>query len=352
MKWLGVHVEIPLGSTPYGANVGSWENCLSLCQSTEGCQQVVFHNGHCYGMNEASSEDQDSLGGENEHYISAHCAGEERRCKTFVNWRMTMLPNSGVSLGTLAYGEFSGGWFRCLKLCQKTQLCKQVTYTAEGRCYGMSERSYDDANGLGGRNFGFTTAHCFGEVSSEVTMQIPGCPTLPMGDHFLDLGPWRLAAFDQNHLSFAHRIGQRAIAFRNDGTILHQRADLLAFDRPEAPPKGIKFGFQFIQIGDFRLGAVNDDVFSIQHSNGKTIQIFASKDTASFGSQTDFGTFDRPEMAAIGVDFGENFLQMGRFRLAVTTDDFDGSSNIVLSHEGGWTSQAENLEWLNILAGL
>ena len=75
MKWLGVHVEIPLGSTPYGANVGSWENCLSLCQSTEGCQQVVFHNGHCYGMNEASSEDQDSLGGENEHYISAHCTG-------------------------------------------------------------------------------------------------------------------------------------------------------------------------------------------------------------------------------------------------------------------------------------
>ncbi|CAK9117254.1 unnamed protein product [Durusdinium trenchii] len=337
LKWLGSHVEMPLGSTPYGANVGSWENCLNLCETTEGCHQVVYSGGHCYGMSEASDEDQDGLGGHNMHFTSAHCAEESRRCETFVNWRMAVVPHSEISLGTLPYGEFSGGWFRCLELCKTTPACKQVTYSAEGRCYGMSERTHVDGNGLGGHNFGFTTGHCFGEIRSGVVMQtLPGCPNMPMGDRFLDIGPWRLAAFDQNHLSFAHKTVQRAITFRHDGAILHQRTDLLAFNRPVTPPKGIKFGFQFIQIGEFRLGAVNDNYFSIQHSSGNTIQVFSSDGTTYSGPRTDYETFDRPEMAAVGIDFGAEFLQIGRFRLAVT------QGHLVLSHEGGWTSQVWN----------
>jgi len=31
------------------------------------------------------------------------------------------------------------------------------------------------------------------------------CPELPMGDRFVDLGPWRLAAWDDEHLSIANR---------------------------------------------------------------------------------------------------------------------------------------------------
>ncbi|CAE7217214.1 Ank3, partial [Symbiodinium natans] len=142
MRWLGPHVDMALGSTPYGANVGSWEACLALCQGTEGCAQVVYWGGHCYGMREASNEDQDGLGGQNEEFTSAHCVGAERHCDIFLNWRMTMVPGTGISLGALPYGEFSGGWFRCMELCKETRACEQVTYTAEGRCYGMSARTH------------------------------------------------------------------------------------------------------------------------------------------------------------------------------------------------------------------
>ncbi|CAE7798116.1 Ank3 [Symbiodinium sp. CCMP2592] len=334
MRWLGSHVEMPLGSTPYGANVGTWEACLGLCQTTEGCRQVVYVAGHCYGMSVASNEDQDGLGGHNDLFTSAHCIGAERHCDIFLNWRMVMVPGSGISLGSLPYGEFSGGWFRCLELCKETPACQQVTYTAEGRCFGMGARTHQDANGLAGTNWGFTTAHCYGEVSGpSVVMQSPGCPNVFMGDRFLDLGPWRLAAWDDNHLSIAHKTGQAAIVFRSDGVVLHQRTDLLAFSRPVAPPKGIKFGFQFIQIGEFRLGAVNDNHFSIQHSGGNTVQAFGSDGAVYPGPLEDFGTFDRPVMAAEGVNFGDGFLQMGRFRLVVI------GSDLVLSHGSGSTNQ-------------
>ncbi|CAE7217223.1 unnamed protein product [Symbiodinium natans] len=57
MRWLGSHVEMPLGSTPYGADVGTWQACLDLCKETEGCAQVVYRDGFCYGMSESSDED-------------------------------------------------------------------------------------------------------------------------------------------------------------------------------------------------------------------------------------------------------------------------------------------------------
>ncbi|CAE7525840.1 Ank3 [Symbiodinium sp. CCMP2456] len=272
MRWLGSDVEMPLGSTPYGANVG-----LGLCQATEGCRQagwgwveVVYAAGHCYGMSVASNEDQDGLGGHNDLFTSAHCIGAERHCDIFLNWRMVMVPGSGISV--LAFLLFV--WF--------------------------------------------------------------------MGDRFLDLGPWRLAAWDDNHLSIADKTGQAAIVFRNDGVVplscernpkLQQRTDLLAFSRPVAPPKGIKFGFQFIQIGEFRLGAVNDNHFSIQHSGGTTVQAFGSDGTVYSGPLEDFGTFDRPVMSAEGVNFGDGFLQIGRFRLVVM------GSDLVLSHGTGSTNQ-------------
>lgn len=79
-----------------------------------------------------------------------------------------------------------------------------------------------------------------------------------MGDRFVDLGPWRLAAWDDEHLSIANRVGRKAIVFRQDGAILHSRSDLLAFERSVSAPYHVLFGFQFIQIGQFRIGAVND----------------------------------------------------------------------------------------------
>eukprot|EP00439_Symbiodinium_sp_Y106_P022947 s1625_g2.t2 len=75
-KWLGSHVEIKLGDFAYGAQVGSWNTCLTLCERAKECKQVVYYNGHCYGMSQRSDDDQDGRGGQNIGFISAHCYDE------------------------------------------------------------------------------------------------------------------------------------------------------------------------------------------------------------------------------------------------------------------------------------
>mmetsp|Transcript_51525 Transcript_51525/g.120114 ORF Transcript_51525/g.120114 Transcript_51525/m.120114 type:complete len:994 (+) Transcript_51525:106-3087(+) len=75
-KWLGSQVEIKLGNFAYGAYVGAWSNCLRLCERAKECKQVVYMNGHCYGMSKRSDEDQDGRGGQNINWISAHCYEE------------------------------------------------------------------------------------------------------------------------------------------------------------------------------------------------------------------------------------------------------------------------------------
>ncbi|CAJ1395034.1 unnamed protein product [Effrenium voratum] len=75
-RWLGSQVEITMGNVAYGSYVGSWQKCLLLCERAKECKQVVFYNGHCYGMNARSDEDQDARGGKNVGFISAHCYEE------------------------------------------------------------------------------------------------------------------------------------------------------------------------------------------------------------------------------------------------------------------------------------
>lgn len=246
--------EIPLGPLAYGGSIGDWDACLHLCSTTQDCAQVVFAGGHCYGMSVASSEDQDALGGSNSHYTSAHCSGQvdlgktfARNCETAEKWRFAYTAGSEIPLGSTAYGGQVENWQTCLDLCSETEACQQVVFS-NGHCWGMSQRSSQDQDGIGGNNTNWISAHCYGEM----------CPELPMGDRFVDLGPWRLAAWDDEHLSIANRVGRKAIVFRQDGAILHSRSDLLAFERSVSAPYHVLFGFQFIQIGQFRIGAVND----------------------------------------------------------------------------------------------
>ena len=95
------------------------------------------------------------------------------------------------------------------------------------------------------------------------------------GDRFIQLGDWRLAAIDENHFSISHRSGKSAQIFRSDGT-LHPgpRWDWGSWDRPIGFPGGIAFGDRFIQLGNWRVAAVHDHVLSISAKGGKTAQIF------------------------------------------------------------------------------
>ena len=156
-----------------------------------------------------------------------------------------------------------------------------------------------------------------------------------MGDHFIQLGDWRWAAIDDNHFSVSHKDGQTAQIYRNDGT-LHPgpRTDYNAWGRSIGPASGISFGYQFIQIGKFRLGQVNDNHFSISHRDGQVIQIFRNDGTLHPGPRTDHSTYDRPLGAATGIAFGDRFIQIGQFRLG----DADGW-HATVTHSGGQTIQ-------------
>ncbi|CAE7240594.1 unnamed protein product [Symbiodinium natans] len=85
-----------------------------------------------------------------------------------------------------------------------------------------------------------------------------------MGDRFIQLGDWRLADIDGTHFSISHKDGWTAQVYKSDGTLHPQMWQLWgSWHRPIGPSKGIRFGFQFIEIGQFRLGAVDDNLFSI-----------------------------------------------------------------------------------------
>ncbi|CAE7203805.1 unnamed protein product [Symbiodinium microadriaticum] len=208
---------------------------------------------------------------------------------------------------------------------------------------------------------GFDTAPCAAELgcktagrSSEPGNEVPPpeqfekverqteysskCYDIPMGDNFIQLGDWRLAAIDYNHFSISHRGIKTAQIFRSDGT-LHPgpRSDFGAWHVPVVPhgsAKGIEFGFEFIQIGAFRLGAVDDNHFSIAHKGGKTIQIYRQDGTLHPGPRTDWSTWDRRVGNPVGITFGDRFVQLGNFRLG----DADGG-HFLVSHINGWTCQ-------------
>lgn len=142
------------------------------------------------------------------------------------------------------------------------------------------------------------------------------------GDRFIELGAWRLAAIDHLHFSISHKDGYTAQIYRYDGTV-HPgpRTDYNAWDRAVGFPYGIAFGPSFIQIGLFRLGMVDKHHFSISHKWGYTCQIFRNDGTLHPGPRSDYDLWKvRSTGPASGITFGHKFLQIGTFRIG----DADG----------------------------
>ena len=84
----------------------------------------------------------------------------------------------------------------------------------------------------------------------------------------------------------------------------------------------VHFGDRFMQFGSFRMGAVDDNHFSISHNGGQTIQIFRSDGTLHPGPRRDFGLWHRPILdVPLGISFGDRFVQLGKFRVG----DVDGT---------------------------
>ncbi|CAE7800292.1 CEP164, partial [Symbiodinium sp. CCMP2456] len=159
----------------------------------------------------------------------------------------------------------------------------------------------------------------------SATASAPSCPTVEgsvkMGDRFIQVGSFRLCAADDDHFSVQHESGFTAQIYKSDGTTHcanhRPRRDFGTWHRdvgPAHPSRGISFGFQYIQIGKFRLGAIDDRHLSPSHENGNTIMIFRHDRKRFPGPRSDWGAWDRSEGAPFGVAFGDRFIQIGKFR--------------------------------------
>lgn len=157
--------------------------------------------------------------------------------------------------------------------------------------------------------------------TTEHKISAGACPRLVMGDRFIQLGDsWRLADVDGTHFVLAHKDGQIPIVWRSDGHPFWRPwpttapISRIAWDRQKGPPRGISFGFQFIQIGNFRIGANDDDHFSVSHKSRTAAQTWRGHDASVHHRTNEWELFDRGEGFQAGVTFGDKFIQVGKMR--------------------------------------
>ncbi|CAE7228999.1 unnamed protein product [Symbiodinium sp. CCMP2592] len=157
--------------------------------------------------------------------------------------------------------------------------------------------------------------------TTEHKISAGACPRLVMGDRFIQLGDsWRLADVDGTHFVLAHKDGQIPIVWRSDGEPFWRPwpttapISRIAWERQEGPARGISFGFQFIQIGNFRIGANDDDHFAVSHKHRTAAQCWRGHDASVHHRTNHWELFDRGEGFQAGVTFGDKFIQVGKMR--------------------------------------
>ena len=128
------------------------------------------------------------------------------------------------------------------------------------------------------------------------------------GDRFMQLGAFRLAHMDDHHFSISNKNGWTSMVWKHDGNESPgPRKDFNVWnDRGTSKSRAILFGFQFVQIGKRRLGAVDDDHFSLAHQNGWTQMVWKSDGNVIKGPRyEEYTTWDRPEGPAQGILYGD-----------------------------------------------
>eukprot|EP01083_Nonionella_stella_P029639 81541_1 len=95
-------------------------------------------------------------------------------------------------------------------------------------------------------------------------------------------------------------------------------------------------GDGWIELGDFRMGQVDDAHFSFSHRvNRKTIVIFRKDGTIHPGPRTDFGLFDRAYVKGLrNVTYGDGWIQLSDWRIGVCDNNRD---HLSISHKSKHT---------------
>ena len=199
-----------------------------------------------------------------------------------------------IELGLWRLGDVDGAHFVVTQVGGHTP----QTYRSDNTLW---PGPLDHWNGIYGR---YPEYHC-GSLQSNFGL----CIGMVTGDRFIQIGDWRLADMDGVHFSISSKTGQTARVFRSDGMVLDgPRTDFNAWDRETKSLQNpqIFFGDRFVQLGQWRFGAVDDNQLSLSHSNGITAILYRS-DGYTFTSPGNFSTWSRP--ISSGSGFGDRFLQ-------------------------------------------
>jgi len=134
-------------------------------------------------------------------------------------------------------------------------------------------------------------------ILKSVNMDIPAGYGIKFGWKFIQIGTWRLAEHDGERLSISHQNGNVAEVHHKDGTRTNPGGTSDAWTRPVGDAEGVFFGFQFIQIGAFRVGTSDPIHLSVSHvKTGKTSVIYRVDGTVhwGWGIRSDLNPVGRP----------------------------------------------------------
>lgn len=199
---------------------------------------------------------------------------------------------------------------------------------------------------------GYKKKNVVTETTSPRTWKLTCSAFLDGGEGFVKIGGWRFGIVDESHFSFSYGTTS-AVIFRKDGTVHTGGVNHYALDQKVLLSTGsdVEVGDAFLEFdypgGSWRLGEAAIDSqgrshFSVSHKAGTTVttsNIWRDDGTQHDG-QFGFDTFDKALVPA-NVVVGEDFVQMGKWRIGVA--DQDESHFSIFSNEAsggtGWTAR-------------
>jgi len=187
---------------------------------------------------------------------------------------------------------------------------------------------------------------CAGSNSQSTACNTHTCPftcsqsNVRFGHNFLQIGDWRFGDVDGAHFSMAYK-SKTAMIYRSDGT-LHggPRNDYTTWGRGlNANAPGIAYGDRFIQIGSWRICDIDGNHASICTTSGKTAQIFRADGTLHGGPRNDYCCHGRGvnNNHANRPKIGDRYIQIGRWRFG----DIDGWHSSASTNYHGYVRTAQ-----------
>ena len=142
------------------------------------------------------------------------------------------------------------------------------------------------------------------------------------GDKYVQLGKWRFGDVDGKHFSVSHKDGKTAQVYTSDGKRLGADHKRTTYDGRSADNTGVFFGDRFVQIGNFRICDIDGRHASICSLDGQTSQIFRNDGRLYPGPRTDYCCNERPIDSTHwnAPKVGDRYLQIGEWRLGAIDD--------------------------------